>query len=179
MARKGARRGQLMAQLRILLGALLPSIRAPVSFDNLASKQRTEFSDRSCPAQIHRMPAWISPVRVIWSTVVDATGNVPALFIIRGSRFMKSIKPILTASFILGTTAIAATGPAEARHLRHAGGAYAVTAGACSDPGPRPTTYIYPAPNWEPFFRRHVYRYGPILICEPVLQATNVISVRY
>jgi hypothetical protein len=88
---------------------------------------------------------------------------------------MKSIKPILTASFILGTTAIAATCSAEARH---AGGSHAVTAGACSAPGPRPT-YIYPAPNWEPFFRRHVYRYGPILICEPVLQATNVISVRY
>ena len=91
---------------------------------------------------------------------------------------MKRIKPILTASLILGATAIAATGSAEARHLRHAGGAYAVNAGTCSEPGPRPT-YIYPAPNWEPFFRRHVYRYGPILICDPLLQATNVISVRY
>src|SRR4051794_8385881 len=122
---------------------------APVSLDNLerTRKQRIEFSDRSYPAQIHRMPAQIFPVRVIWSAVVDATGNVPALFIIRGSRFMKSIKPILTASFILGATAIAATGSAEARHLRHAGGAYAVTAGACGAPGPRPT-YIYPAPNW-------------------------------
>ena len=92
---------------------------------------------------------------------------------------MKRIKPILTASLILGATAIAATGSAEARHLRHAGGgAYAVNAGACSDPAAR-LTYIYPAPNWEPFFRRHVYRYGPILICDPALQTTNVISVRY
>ncbi|KRR14063.1 hypothetical protein [Bradyrhizobium valentinum] len=91
---------------------------------------------------------------------------------------MKSIKPILTASLVLGMTAIAAAGPAEARHLRHAGTAYALSAGACSDPGPRPT-YIYPTPNWEPFFRRRVYRYGPILICEPVLQATRVLSVRY
>ena len=90
---------------------------------------------------------------------------------------MKRIKLILTASIILGTTALAASGPAEARHLRHSG-AYAVSAGACSEPGPRPLA-IYPAPNWEPFFRRHVYRYGPILICEPVLQATHVISVRY
>lgn len=90
---------------------------------------------------------------------------------------MKRIKPTLTASLILGATAIAATGSAEARHLRHAG-VYAVHADACREPGPRPTA-IYPAPNWEPFFRRHVYRYGPILICEPVLQATNVISVRY
>jgi hypothetical protein len=99
-------------------------------------------------------------------------------FIIRGSRFMKRIKLILTASLILGATAIAATGSAEARHLRHAGGPYALSAAACSEPGPR-STYIYPAPNWEPFFRRHVYRYGPILICEPVLQTTTVISVRY
>ena len=91
---------------------------------------------------------------------------------------MKSIKPILTASVILGATAIAATGSAEARHLRHAGGAYAVSAAACTEPGPRPT-YVYPAPNWEPFFRRHVYRYGPIVICDPLVQATNVISVRY
>ena len=94
------------------------------------------------------------------------------------SRFMKRIKPILTASLILGATAMAATGSAEARHLRHAGGAYAVNAGACSEPAPRPI-YIYPAPNWEPFFRRHVYRYGPIVVCDPVVQATHVISVRY
>jgi hypothetical protein len=90
---------------------------------------------------------------------------------------MKRTKPILTASLILGTAAITAAGPAEARHLRH-GSAYVVSAGACSEPGPRPMA-IYPAPNWEPFFRRHVYRYGPIMICEPVLQTTNVISVRY
>jgi hypothetical protein len=51
MARKGARRGQLMAQLRILLGGLLPSIRAPVSFDNqaLTSKQRVAM----LPSAIH------------------------------------------------------------------------------------------------------------------------------
>ena len=90
---------------------------------------------------------------------------------------MKRIKPILTASLILGATAIAASGSAEARHLRHAGAVY-VNAAACSEPGPRPIN-IYPAPNWEPFFRRHVYRYGPILICDPLVQATNVISVRY
>lgn len=88
---------------------------------------------------------------------------------------MKRTKPILTASLILGAAAITATSSAEARHVRHV---YAVSAGACSEPGPRPLA-IYPAPNWEPFFRRHYYRYGPILICQPVLQATPVISVRY
>ena len=91
---------------------------------------------------------------------------------------MKHIKLILTVSLILGTTAIAATSAAEARHQRHAVSAYVVNPAACSEPGPRPLN-IYPAPNWEPFFRRHVYRYGPILICEPVLQTTDVISVRY
>ena len=100
------------------------------------------------------------------------------MFIIRGSRFMKRIKLILTASLILGTAAIAAAGSAEARHLRRAGGAYAIDASACHEPGPRPIA-IYPAPNWEPFFRRHVYRYGPILICDPMLQTSTVISVRY
>jgi hypothetical protein len=25
--------------------------------------------------------------------------------------------------------------------------------------------YIYPAPNWQPFFSRHYYRYGPLLTC--------------
>ncbi len=88
---------------------------------------------------------------------------------------MKNIKSVLTAAVVLGTMAIVATGPAEARHLRTA---YTSVPGACFDPPPRPT-YIYPAPNWEPFFRRHVYRYGPIVICEPVLQATPVLTVRY
>ena len=91
---------------------------------------------------------------------------------------MKRIKPILTASLILAAAAIAATGSAEARHLRHAGGAYVVSADTCSEPTAR-LTHIYPAPNWELFFRRHVYRYGPILMCDPALQVTNVISVRY
>jgi len=92
---------------------------------------------------------------------------------------MKHIKRILTASLILGATAITASSSAEARHLRYAGSVYAVNPAACSEPGPRPIN-IYPAPNWEPFFRRHVYRYSPILICDPVLQTTtNVISVRY
>ena len=88
---------------------------------------------------------------------------------------MKNIKSVLTASLVLGATAIVATSPAEARHLRTA---YTVAPGACFDPPPRPT-YIYPAPIWEPFFRRHVYRYGPIVICEPVLQAAPVLTVRY
>jgi hypothetical protein len=76
-----------MAQLRSLLGGPFRlSAPPPVALEilTLTSKQRIEFGDRSCPAQIRRMPAWIFPVRLIWSTVVDATGNVPALFIIRG-----------------------------------------------------------------------------------------------
>lgn len=111
--------------------------------------------------------------------MVDVRPDIPAMLVNLGTRFMKRIKLILAASLILGTTAIAATGSAEARHLRrHIGAAYPIDASACTEPGPRPI-YIYPAPNWEPFFRRHVYRYGPILVCDPVLRASNVISVRY
>lgn len=92
---------------------------------------------------------------------------------------MKSIKLILTASLVVGTTAVAMNS-AEARRIRHVVtyNDYVVSGGACSVPAPRPT-YIYPAANWEPFFRRHVYRYGPILICEPSFQTTNLVSVRY
>lgn len=43
---------------------------------------------------------------------------------------------------------------------------------------------IYPAPNWDPFFRRHLYRYGPVPTCLPVAGSVppapqSIISVRY
>ncbi len=89
---------------------------------------------------------------------------------------MKRAKMILTASLLAGMSALAVNDSAEARHKRGASSDYVVSAAICSPPPP-PLTYIYPAPNWEPFFRRHLYRYGPIVICEPSLRATNVISV--
>jgi hypothetical protein len=40
--------------------------------------------------------------------------------------------------------------------------------------------YIYPAANWEPFFRRHLYRYALVPTCVPIIvPAQPVVSVRY
>jgi hypothetical protein len=99
---------------------------------------------------------------------------------LRNGEPMKLPNLIVTASLVIGTTAVATMNSAEARRYRHsvAYNDYVGSEGTCSAPPPRPT-YVYPAANWEPFFRRHLYRYGPILICEPALQPTNVISVRY
>jgi hypothetical protein len=93
---------------------------------------------------------------------------------------MNMPKLVITASLVIGTTAIATMNVAEAGRYRHsvAYSDYVVSEGVCSAPPPRPT-YIYPSADWGPFFRRHLYRYGPILICEPSVQPTHVISVRY
>ena len=93
---------------------------------------------------------------------------------------MQNSKLILTVSVVLGTTAVAAMNSAEARRYRHVGvyNDYVVSDASCSIVPP-PALYIYPSANWEPFFRRHVYRYGPILTCAPSIETTNVVSVRY
>jgi hypothetical protein len=86
---------------------------------------------------------------------------------------MQRIWPIFVA-LVVG--AIATSNSAQARHYRYA---ELEPAYACG-PIPSPSTfYIYPAANWEPFFRRHVYRYGPILACAPSTGTTGAISVRY
>jgi hypothetical protein len=75
-------------------------------------------------------------------------------------------------------------GPAQARHYRTAAVDVATeAAGLCSLASSYPP-YIYPAPNWEPFFRRHVYRYGPVPTCLPIEGSVASvsqppISVRY
>jgi hypothetical protein len=70
---------------------------------------------------------------------------------------------------------------AEARHYRHsrAYSDFAVDASTCGPIPPSASQYIYPEANWEPFFRHHVYRYGPVMACALVPASTNVISVRY
>lgn len=93
---------------------------------------------------------------------------------------MQNLKLILTVSVVLGTTAVVAMNSAEARRYRHLG-VYnydVVSNASCSIVPPR-ALYIYPSANWEPFFRRHLYRYGPILTCAPSIETTNVVSVRY
>lgn len=93
---------------------------------------------------------------------------------------MKHIKLTLTATLIVGITAVFAVNSAEARRYRHAAADYnyAISEGACAVPSPRPT-YVYPAANWEPFFRRRVYRFGPVLVCEPSFRTTTVVSARF
>ena len=93
---------------------------------------------------------------------------------------MQNLRLILTVSAVLGTTAIATMSSAEARRYRHVGvyNDYVVSDATCSIV-PAPAHYIYPAANWEPFFRRHVYRYGPILTCAPSIETTSAVSVRY
>jgi hypothetical protein len=85
---------------------------------------------------------------------------------------MRTSKLVLTTMLVLGTTAAVTTSAAEARRYN-----YVVSAADCGIIPPPPTLYIYPAANWEPFFRRHVYRYGPIFVC--AFDRTNLISVRY
>ena len=94
---------------------------------------------------------------------------------------MQNLKLILTASVVLGTTAVATMNSAEARRYRHVvvNNDYLVSEASCSIGPPSLSSYIFPAANWEPFFRRHVYRYGPILACAPSIETTSVVSVRY
>ena len=86
---------------------------------------------------------------------------------------------------LLLSAAIAALGldasAAQARHYRSVTVLEDV-APVCTVAGKVPP-YIYPAPNWGPFFRHHYYRYGPtptcILSAAPVVVSQPVISVRY
>ena len=76
---------------------------------------------------------------------------------------------------------VASPAPSQARHARHA--RLVADAMVCT-PVPRVTPDIYPAPNWEPFFRHHYYQYGPTPRCIPtdvssVAVTEPVVSVRY
>jgi hypothetical protein len=91
-----------------------------------------------------------------------------------------------TARVVFAAMALTASGlmtmtSAEARHYRHAAAYsdYVVDASACGPIPPPASLYIYPEANWEPFFRHHVYRYGPVVACALAPTNTNVISVRY
>jgi len=102
---------------------------------------------------------------------------------------MQNLNSILTISVVLATAAAASIGSAEARPYRYVAGDYAASDAGCATPiAPNtylwanwfysPVYHIYPAADWEPFFRRHVYRYGPI-VCASSIATANVISVRY
>jgi hypothetical protein len=82
---------------------------------------------------------------------------------------MQDFKHLLAAAAVLGACIVATTKSAEAQEY---------LSGSCGPPPPT-AIYIYPSANWEPFFRRHYYRYGPIVVCSPSVATTSVISVKY
>jgi hypothetical protein len=90
---------------------------------------------------------------------------------------MRSLKVTLTVVAI-GAGALASTNSAQARHYRPGYSEYVTSAASCTLIA-RSFQYIYPIADWEPFFRRHVYRYGPVPTCLPLIETTSVISVRY
>jgi hypothetical protein len=92
---------------------------------------------------------------------------------------VRTSRLIFTAAAV-GAMAMMTLTSAEARYRHaHAYRGYVVSEASCSLVPPA-SLYIFPAPNWEAFFRRHVYRYGPIYSsCDAAAESTNVVSVRY
>ena len=90
---------------------------------------------------------------------------------------MQLFRVILSAAAVCAVV-MSVVNSAEARALRYAYAEHPVSSALC---GPLPPSgpYIYPAANWEPFFRRHVYRFGPLVSCAPLHEITRVLSVRY
>jgi hypothetical protein len=92
-------------------------------------------------------------------------------------REMQRLKHLLAAAAVVGAGIIASTNFAEARD-------YVVTAADCVPPPPPPlqwyNNYLRAdfVPDWGPFFRHHVYRYGPVLVCSAIA-LPPVISSKY
>jgi hypothetical protein len=90
---------------------------------------------------------------------------------------MQNLKRVLAAVGVVGVGIVATTNLAGAQD-------YILTAPVCvAPPAPWPRWYYrydvnYLVPNWEPFFSRHVYKYGPIVVC-PAIATRPVISSRY
>jgi hypothetical protein len=91
---------------------------------------------------------------------------------------MQRFRVILSAAAVCAI-AMSVVDSAQARTLRYAYSEHPVSNALCGSPYPPAGLYIYPTANWEPFFRRHVYRFGPLVSCAPVLETTRVLSVRY
>jgi hypothetical protein len=89
---------------------------------------------------------------------------------------MQRLKQVLAAAVIVGAGIIATTNLAAAQD-------YVLTAPECVPPPPPWRWYknylrIGFAPDWGPFFRHHVYRYGPVLVCS-AMASPRVISSKY
>ena len=81
----------------------------------------------------------------------------------------------ICAAVVVLVTMVALSSAAEARHRHYADSQADYV---CSPLVPPASLYIYPSANWEPFFRRHLYRFGPIVACDRST-VTTVLSVRY
>ena len=92
---------------------------------------------------------------------------------------MQRFRRVFAAVVAVAASAGVSSG-AEAGHYRYS---EVIPAAACGPVPPPARLYIYPAANWEPFFRRHFYRYGPLVACDLSVVgasvATPVVSVRY
>jgi hypothetical protein len=86
---------------------------------------------------------------------------------------MQKSRRIFSAVAIVATLA-SLSSAAEARHYRHA---ESELANVCGPVPASATLYIYPDANWQPFFRRHMYRFGPLVACSMV--TSSAISARY
>ena len=80
----------------------------------------------------------------------------------------------ICAAVVALVTVVALSSAAEARHRHYADSQAGYV---CGPLGPPASLYIYPSPYWEPFFRRHLYRFGPIVACDRST-VTTVLSVR-
>ena len=73
-----------------------------------------------------------------------------------------------------------AIAPAQAGHHRVVSANVAMT--ACIQVGDRLPPYIFPAPDWQPFFAKHMY-VSPVLTClptgAPIVASEQAISVKY
>jgi hypothetical protein len=74
-----------------------------------------------------------------------------------------------------------AIAPAQAGHHRAAGAVSELT--ACIQVGNTLPPYIFPAPDWRPFFVKHMYVVGPVITClptgAPAVASEQVLSVKY
>jgi hypothetical protein len=91
---------------------------------------------------------------------------------------MQLFRVILSAAAVCAF-AMSVVSPAQARPLRYTHSEHLVSNAPCGPVSPPSGLYIYPTANWEPFFRRRVYRFGPLVSCAPLHEATRVLSVRY
>jgi hypothetical protein len=88
------------------------------------------------------------------------------------------LKLLATTVALVGASIVAATNLAVARD-------FVLNPADCvppSNPPPQWYSSSYPnyfVPNWEPFFRRHVYAYGPILACAAISTPQVIISSKY